>query len=510
MENNRYSQKISGFHNRTTPEPGKLVGYGALIAAYNLTVPPPDKFALISTKHKRYSTDEWEVYTPRYVPADTLAGHLTFALKYEGLDLYVLKSVFSVVSGDEIKNIIEAEPTSQYSRRIWFFYEWLTSEVLDLPDMKTGNYVDALDADLQYPGPSENTPRYRVRNNLPGVRNFCPLIRRTERLEAFIASKLNGKIEDSLSPIRRDILMRAAAFLLLKDSKASYAIEGESPPQNRMQRWGTAIGQAGRNDLTENELLRLQAIVIEETRFMKLGWREQGGFVGEHDRTHGTPIPDHISARCQDVLTLIDGLIKTNDRLQNSDFNPVLAATIIAFGFVVIHPFVDGNGRIHRYLIHHVLSKKKFTKKNLIFPVSSAILDRLDEYRELLETYSIPRLELIEWKPTPDNNVDVLNETIDLYSYFDATKMAEFLYSCVQQTIDEIIPAEVDYLQKYDEFKYQIEQSYDMPDKMIALLVRFLDQGNGLLSKRAKEKEFEMLNEDEINQIQITYSNIFL
>ncbi len=233
MENNRYSQEISVFHNRTAPEPGKLVGYGALIAAYDLTVPLPDKIALVSTKHKRYATDEWEVYTPRHAPADTLVGHLTFALKYEGVDLYVLKSIFSVVSGDEIKNIIETEPTSQYSRRIWFFYEWLMGAMIDLPDMKTGNYVDALDAALQYPGPSENAPRQRVRNNLPGVRNFCPLIRRTERLEAFIASKLNDKIEGSLSPIRRDVLMRAAAFLLLKDSKASYAIEGESPPQNR-------------------------------------------------------------------------------------------------------------------------------------------------------------------------------------------------------------------------------------------------------------------------------------
>lgn len=509
MENNRYSQEISVFHNRATPEPGTLAGYGALIAAHDLTVPPPYKIALISTKHKKYATDEWDVYTPRHAPADTLAGHLTFALKYEGVGLYVLKSVFSVVSGDEIKNIIETEPTSQYSRRIWFFYEWLMGAMLDLPDMKTGNYVDALDVALQYPGPSENVPRYRVRNNLPGVKNFCPLIRKTEMLEAYIASNLDLKAEEALTPIRRDVLMRAAAFLLVKDSKASYAIEGESPPQNRLQRWGNAIGQAGLNNLSKEELLRLQTIVIENQRFIKYGWREHGGFVGEHDRVHGTPIPDHISARWQDVESLIDGVIETNDKLQQSDFDPVLAATIIAFGFVNIHPFVDGNGRIHRYLIHHVLAKKGFTK-NLIFPVSAAILERLPEYKEVLEYYSFPRLNLIDWQPTPDNNVEVLNETIDLYSYFDATKMAEFLYSCVQQTIDETIPSEVDYLHKYDEFKYQVEQSYEMPDKMIALLVRFLAQGEGKLSKRAKEKEFDMLTAEEVVHIEGIYSETFM
>lgn len=510
MGNNSSSHDIITFHNKTAPEPGALVGYAALIDTYKLKVPAPDIIALISKKHKRYTTDEWEVYTPRHAPADTLAGHLTFALKYEGVDLCVLKSLFSVVSANEIRGIIEAEPTGQYTRRIWFFYEWLMEAKLDLPDLSTGNYVDAIDKKLQYPGSSENVTRHRVRNNLPGVRDFCPLIRRTEKLDAYINEHLDEKIEGSLTPIRRDILMRAAAFLLLKDSKASYAIEGESPPQNRMQRWGSAIGQAGRNDLSKDELLRLQAMVIEETRFMKLGWRDQGGFVGEHDRMHGTPIPDHISARWQDVGTLIEGLIETNYKLQESDFDPVLAATIIAFGFVIVHPFIDGNGRIHRYLIHHVLAKKGFAKKNLIFPVSAAILERLPEYKEVLENYSIPRLELIEWKITPNNNVEVLNETMDLYRYFDATKMAEFLYSCVQQTIDVIIPEEVDYLHKYDEFKHEIEQEYDMPDKMIALLVRFLDQGKGLLSKRAKEKEFDMLNEDEINQIQITYSDIFL
>lgn len=509
MENNRNSDKIIAFHNRTAPEPGTLVGYGALITKYDLKAPLPDKLAIVSDKHKRYATDEWEVYTPRHAPPDTLAGHLTFALKYEGVDLYVLKSVFSQVSGDEIKNIIDAEPTGQYTRRIWFLYEWLMDEKLKLPDMKTGNYVNVLDEKLQYHGPSENVPRQRVRNNLPGVSDFCPLIRRTEKLESYIAAKLNDKVDASLSHIRRDVLMRAAAFLLLKDSKASYAIEGENPPHNRMQRWGSAIGQAGKNDLTKEELLRLQKIVIEKPRFIKYGWREQGGFVGEHDREYGVPVPDHISAKWQDVETLIEGLIETNYKLQDSDFDAVLAATIIAFGFVIIHPFVDGNGRIHRYLVHHVLAKKGFARRNLIFPVSAAIIERIDEYKEVLEKYSLPRLERIEWQPTKDNNVEILNETIDLYRYFDATKMAEFLYACVQHTIDEIIPDEVNYLQKYDAFKYKMDQLFEMPDKMIAHLVRFLEQGNGKLSNRSKGREFSELTEDEIGQIEDTYSEVF-
>ena len=41
------------------------------------------------------------------------------------------------------------------------------------------------------------------------------------------------------------ILARTAAFLPLKDSRSSYAIEGDRPSQDRIQRWGLAIGEAG-------------------------------------------------------------------------------------------------------------------------------------------------------------------------------------------------------------------------------------------------------------------------
>ena len=509
MKSNRISREVSVFQGRVTPEPGKLAGYGALISAFDLNVPIPDKLAIISSRHKRYSDDSWDVFTPRHAPADDIIGHLTFALKYEGVDLYILKALFNKVNPGEIEGFIKAEPLSQYNRRIWFFYEWLLDKRLDLPDLKKGNYFNALDEKLQYPGPSVNSTRHRIRNNMPGVKDFCPLIKKTNTLENYLSEDLGARVESALLPAHKDVLIRAAAFLLLKDSKASYAIEGENPPQNRLQRWGKAIGQAGRNELSEEELLRLQTIVIENERFIELGWRNQGGFVGEHDRNYGSPIPDHISAKWEDIKILIKGLIETNTKLQDSTYNPVLAATLIAFGFVIIHPFVDGNGRIHRYLIHHILSKKGFSKDKLIFPVSAAILERLSDYRKVLEDYSIPRLAMIEWETTPDNNVKVLNDTIDLYRYFDATKMAEFLFSCVEQTINIIIPNEVGYLRKYDLFKQKVERDIDMPDKTIAMLLRFLEQNEGKLSKRAREKEFSMLEDNEVTNLEEIYSEVF-
>jgi hypothetical protein len=150
----------------------------------------------------------------------------------------------------------------------------------------------------------------------------------------------------------------------------------------------------------------------------------------------------------------------------------------------------------------------KFAQQGLIFPVSASILNHIDDYRQLLEAYSHPLLDYIEWETTPERNVQVLNETIDFYRYFDATKMAEFLFDCVNDTIENIIPAEVDYLRKYDEFKNYIDNKYEMPDKLVADLVRFLEQNNGTLSKRAITKEFSMLNESEIHDIETQFQGI--
>ena len=328
-------------------------------------------------------------------------------------------------------------------------------------------------------------------------------------LENFRKKKLDHHIKKTLGSIHKDLVTRAAAFMLLKDSKASFAIEGESPQHSRAERWGRVIGQAGQKELTNDELLRLQKLVIKDDRFLNMGFRKEGGFVGVHDRVSSAPIPDHISAKWEDVPDLINGFIDTNQQVTKEEFDPVISAAVLSFGFVFIHPFEDGNGRIHRYLIHHVLSKMEFAPKGLIFPVSAVILERIDEYREVLESYSKPLLDLIKWRATPEGNVEVLNETKDYYRYFDATKQAEFLYKCVEQTVTETLPQEVEYLEKHDKMRNFIAYHFDMSDKTMENLIGFLRQYDGRLSNRAKNKEFSDLTDDEIVMLEEAYTEIF-
>ena len=502
-----FSGSVSVFHERRLPERAIPVGYASLIDAFDLAVPVPINLAAIGARHKVYQADGWRLYTPRHQPDATLIGHLTFALRYEGLDLAVLKTLFLAVGPETLIEVVRATPTGAYARRLWFLYEWLLDARLDLDDATQGTYAPVVDPDLQWAVDGTTSSRHRVKNNLPGTPAFCPMFFRTPKLDAFIVRDLGDEARRLVAEVPADLLARTAAFLLLKDSRSSFQIEGEHPSQDRIQRWGQVISEAGRHPIDRAELERLQRIVIGDARFVHLGLRTDGGFVGEHDRLSGAPFPDHISARHEDLPALIDGLTAF-DRGAARQLDPVLAAAVLAFGFVYIHPFEDGNGRLHRYLIHHALAERGFNPTGLVFPVSAVILDRIDEYRRVLESYSRRLLPYVRWRPTERGNVEVLNETTDYYRYFDATPHAEFLFECVARTIDVDLPAETAFLKTYDSFKNEVSRMIDMPERLLDLLFRFLSQNDGKLSKRAREKEFAALTEEEAARIEVIYSEL--
>jgi Fic/DOC family len=507
-ERNRFSGTVSVFHDRRLPVTGTPAGYAALIDAYGLRVPLPRTLCAIGERHRLLDEGGWRIYSPRYAPEASLEGHLTFALKHEGLDLAVLKRLFLAAGPGEIQARVRAKPTGSYARRIWFLYEWLTGETLDLHDADRGPYVPVIDPDRQFAVTGRTSSRHRVKNNLPGTPDFCPLVFRTEALQAFMALDLPARAREIVGGVPRDLLARTAAFLLLKDSRSSHAIEGERAPHDRIDRWGRAIGEAGRQAIDLDELLRLQRIVIGDARFVRLGLRTEDGFVGEHDRETRMPLPGHIDARADDLPALIEGMTAF-DRGAAPHLDAVVAAAVLAFGFVYVHPFEDGNGRIHRYLIHHVLAQRGFSPPGLVFPVSSAILEQIDDYRRVLEDYGRRLLPCIDWEPTERGNVRVLNDTEDFYRFFDATPHAEFLYGCVRRTIEQDLPQETAFLHAYDAFCARVGTIVDMPANTMDLLFRFLRQNGGRLSGRAREREFAALTDAEAAQIEALYDETF-
>lgn len=497
MEDSQFLQ------DRLVPRGKRLVGLAALVQELKLDAPVRSA-CVVSDGHIRGSQrveNGWTVFDKRYWPGDLLADHLQFALRHEPIDLLILKRALESIPADEIKAAVESKPTGALTRRAWFFYETLTERRLDLTDAKSTAAVDAVDPKACFTATPALSKRHRVRDNLLGSGSYCPTIRRTEKIEGFLSRGLGDKAADIIGRTGKQLIARAASFLMLADSQASFAIEGERPPRDRIERWGRAVQQAGRNPLSIAELNRLQRVLIEDDRFIKPGLRDDGVFLGEHDRD-GHPLPEFIGARPQDVPQLLEGLMAANDRMRESELDPVVQAAITAFNFVYIHPYQDGNGRLHRWVIHHVLADRGFSPPGMVFPVSSVMLDGIDRYRDVLEGHSRPLMDFIRWEVTLDQNVEVTNDTADFYRYFDATAEAEFLYECVARTVDHDLPNEIDSLRRRDEARARIAETIDLPERVMQNLISMILENDGKLSKKRREKEFAALTDQELARIE--------
>ncbi|MCX6635907.1 MAG: Fic family protein [Acidobacteria bacterium] len=501
---------VDVFQEKTVPDGGRLAGWAALV--HTLAIPGPVRRpSCVSEKHVRGSHREegaWTVFDKRYWPGDNFADHLTFALRHEDIDLLILKRIFEAAPRAEVEAIVHAAPTGIPARRAWYLYELLTGRTLDVEDAPGAAAIDLLDPETHFTGKPGLSKRHRVRDNLLGTRRFCPVIRRTKALREFLALDLAAKARETVGRTGAHLVARAASFMLLADSLASFEIEGQRPPRNRLERWGRAVLEAGKNRLTLDEIIRLQRVLIEDTRFVRAGLRPDGVFLGERDH-HGDPLPEFIGARPDDLDDLMGGLLEANDRMREDGVDPVLKAAATAFGFVYVHPFQDGNGRMHRCLIHHVLAEREFTPPGMVFPVSSVMLGRIDDYRTTLQAHSGPLMPFIEWRPTPERNVEVLNQTADLYRYFDCTGEAEFLYACVARTVEHDLPREIDYLRRHDEAARHIMGAVEMPDQVAENLMMFIRQNNGTLSKKRREGEFKNLRDDEVTLLERIVNDAF-
>src|SRR5271170_3754122 len=183
-------------------------------------------------------------------------------MRYEHADLLVLKRIFLVLPAEAVRQYVESAPTGILTRRAWYLYELLTGHTLDVPDAPNVTSVDLLDAEKYFTKPSGRlSRRHKVRDNLLGTARFCPIIRRTETLTSFIDRGLSKSALAIIGRVSKAVIARAASFLLLADSQASFQIEGERPPRNRIERWGRAVMQAGKNPLSVEELIRLQGIL---------------------------------------------------------------------------------------------------------------------------------------------------------------------------------------------------------------------------------------------------------
>ncbi len=199
----------------------------------------------------------------------------------------------------------------------------------------------------------------------------------------------------------------------------------------------------------------------------------------------------------------MEDFLRSEKKLFQSDVHPVVIAAILSFGFVFLHPFEDGNGRIHRFLIHYVLSKKKFTPDRIIFPISAVMLENMRKYDETLESFSKPLLQAIGQYDLSDNGeLTVTPATKQHYQYMDFTRFAEYLFECIELTLSEYFQRELHFIVCYDKTKLAIQRIIDMPDIKIDRIIRCIAQNQGVLGTKMRRTYFQELLTEQIKAIE--------
>lgn len=477
------------------------VGQLWLIENLHLRVPSPAVTSYCGPGARRTTTGNGrtiEKYSTPYMPEDTIAGHLKFALKNEPVDTAVMAAAMKAIEPGVIEEMVRAEPNGAYSRRAWFLYEFFTGEMLDLPDAPVVLYTKALDPELNVGSVGVNSTRHRVTNNMLGVPGFCVTVRKTPALQAFQAEGIDNQARELVQDCDPAVLARAVNYLYTKETKSSFEIERERATGQKAERFVNALRQtASFNPSSDKELVELQNQIVDP-RYAAKGFRDFQNFVGE---TIGYREKVHfICPRPKDIPALMKDWASMSERLQGCD-DAVAAAAAISFSFVFLHPFEDGNGRIHRFLIHHVLSREGFTPHDILFPISAAIVRDQKSYDTALESFSRPTMDLIEWEMNKAQEVVVTNETSALYRYFDATELAEYLYSKISETIRIDFKDELDFMAVYDTAYKAVREVIDMPDRRASMFVNLYLQNNGSISKR-KRGTFAELSDEDINDLE--------
>lgn len=478
------------------------IGYTFLIEHFDLNVLPPYKSSYLTSKQRRvkehFPSGEVEYFPAYFETNGTWQEHLRFAIKHEGVNLNVLKAFFAKVNEGELRTLICSQRVSVVLRRIWFFYEFLMGRQLDIPPLKTGVYDYALPPKDYFTLSKEDSsraPRQRLFCNLPGNASFCPIVRLTRKIKSACATNFQEKISAVLAHYPSELIYRANAFLYLRETKSSFAIEQQTPNQKRISAFMEVLKQAGKKAMDKQTIIQLQNCIVD-ARYAESDFRQDQVYVGQ-TLAPGHELVHFVGVKPEDLASFMEAFFETLKKLTRSNCNPVIVAAVIAFAFVFIHPFDDGNGRLHRYLMHHVLATMNFTPEGLIFPVSAVLYKNPACYNQMLESFSTRLMPLISYEMDPLGTMCVENETADFYRYINYTEIVELFFEIIDKTLETELVPELDYLESWEQARALMRDVVDMPEKKASIFITFVQQNGGTLPKNRREM-FSELSDEEI------------
>ena len=497
------------------------LGYTYLNQYYNLLLPKlkievyqdqqADNEKLIS-----YGASKRKIIPGSRKQAETPFEHMVSAIKYQGIRLHFFAAIFQKVDVDALTAFIADKPNSKYNRVIWYLYEWLTDKKLALNDLNKGNYIQLFEDEFYYTlANGDKSKRTRVINNAIGTKDFCPTIRKNKEVKALenidVYQTAYAEMQKVGEPLTADVLGRSINYLYTKETKSSNEIERETPDKHKMQRFLNLIKNVGLFELTKEKILDLQNKIVEENKKAN-DYRTDEIYVGSTIHRLGGIDEDvhYIGALAKHVPSMMHGLLKTHERLMIDSAVPALIhATAISFGEVYIHPLNDGNGRIHRYLIHDVM-KQREPEHKFIIPISAAILKNHRQYDEVLESISRPILAMLDWElDSEKNNKLIVHNDIDyMYRYPDYTEHVKFVYDMMNKAISSELVEEIGLLVVFDTIKGAINDIADIPNNTLDKITSIIINCGGKISKTKLKFVLSHIEQEKLTMIEALSVNL--
>lgn len=466
------------------------LGYEYLRQALKLSAFPVERPALLKPVTRVEQTDSFLAIPKHVAPAtDDPVAHVLFALKHEGTNLQILAEALPKIDPASLIAELRRAPTGTYTRVACYLWEQFTGKQLtDLPDI-SGPTVEIFNSDKYITGPSQRDARWRVAFNGLGSIRYCATVERTPYLQEAIKSDILGRTKAFIDTLGKGVTDRALAWAYLHETESSFAIEREAPSEDKARMFVSLLQQAhDRRSMSEDYLVELQNSIVTNPYDKAAGFRTnqnwlRGPMRGAAGITYLPPPPEIVPDLMEELVEFVNNPSKEAD--------PIVTASIASFGFVFIHPFMDGNGRLSRFLFHHALCQSGKLEKGLLLPVSVAMKHNEEEYLTVLRQYSRPAREQWAVRWIDGDQYDLRfkgNSTI--YRYWDATKCVEFGYKMAEQALEVELRNETEFLARYDIIVKNVDQQFDVRGSVLSTLVLCCLDHNNTLSKH-RRKQFE-------------------
>lgn len=434
---------------------------------------------------------------PRHVAPDTIdpLAHVLFALKHEGTNLQILSETLVRIPAADMLTELNESPNGAYIRLACYLWEEFNAQELSPIPAIGGAQQLLFDPERYVTGPVVKNNRWRVGFNGIGSIKYCVSVERTAAIEAALASQIIDRTKEFIESLGAEMMDRALSWAYLHETDSSFAIEREVPTEDKARRFVELLKQAHEpRELSEDYLVELQNVAITNPFDKAASFRFEQNWLsgpgrGSPSVTYLPPPPALASELMQELMALASVAPKNID--------PVIVASIISFGFVFIHPFMDGNGRLSRFLFHYALCQSGMLQKGLVLPVSVAMKKHEADYLKALRTYSRPAREKwdVRWVGEDEFQFNFLG-TDAMYRYWDATPCVEFGYRMAEEALEIELRQETQFLAAYDHVVRVVNDRYDVRGPDLSNLVRScLENGNKLSNNRRKQYASRMLPE---------------